>query len=222
MTAEEVVQGAMAEAAEFASSYPTTRSVMFRRVTVRQQQLFALAATIDPDWAGVCADAPLAAGAANLASVMRGEEAGVPGAEHVSRVEVLNAGVSELPVGAEISVVPSDDVTVALPPRMTLRSWVFRSVGADLTGVASIRVYYSRRPFPVTRKTDVIELPEPWAELLVIDLARNLVQKATSVDKEVRAHAVTYFNEREAEALEGFKAHVGSFVSETVRFAAKA
>jgi hypothetical protein len=221
MTAEEAAVAALAEAAEFGSTFPTTRTTLYRRASTRQQQLFAMAAQIDPDWAGFCVEGDVVDGAVNLAPMLRGDVEGIPAAERVSRVHVNDPGTSVWSGGKEVAMVPSDDMTVGLPPRVTLRGGIFRSVGSDLDGVVSLSVYYSRRPAPVSGSDHVLEIPEPHADLIVYDLARSLVQKAVAIDAKVREHAVAYFNGQETAALAAFREYIQNFVSDTWRFTEK-
>lgn len=221
MTAEEAAVAALAEAAEFGSTFPTTRTTLYRRASTRQQQLFAMAAQIDPDWAGFCVEGDVVNNEADLGPMLRGEVDDVPAAERVSRVHVNDPGTSVWASGREVAMVPSDDTGVGLPPRVIYRGGIFRGVGNDLAGVASITVYYSRRPAPITGPNQVLEIPEPHTDLIVYDLARSLVQKATAVDAKVREQAVAYFNGQEEAATAAFREYIENFVSDTWRFLEK-
>lgn len=191
---------------------------MYRRLSNRQQSLFALAANLDPDWAGVCAEGEVIGGQVDLGPVLRGEVDGVHAAQKISRVHINDPGTSGWAEGKEIAIVPSDDYGVGLPPRVTLRNGVFKGVGADLDGVASINVYYSRRPAPIAGPDHELEIQDPHTDLLVYDLARSLVQKASGIDSKVREQAMAYFDAQEARALEGFNAYVREFASDVWRF----
>lgn len=219
MTFEEVVKAALGELAAFGDRFPTSRTGLYRRIGVRQQQLFVMAAGINPDWAGVCLTSTLVDGVANVRELMLGDAAPIPSAEHISRVEVLEPGVTDWTVGEKITLVPSDDPAAGLAPRMFVRNWVFYTVGSELDGVVSIRVHYSRVPavVGVTAGT-VAELPEPHTEALVFGVARDILRRAIALGTEVGEAVVKYVDEREAEAVAAFKEHVAKFVATTSRF----
>jgi len=222
VTAEEAVKAALSELAELGNSFPAPRAALYRRAGVRQRQLFALAATINPDWAGVCATGSLIDGKADLRELMRGQVTGVPRAEHLSRVEVMDPGSSGLAAGQAITLVPSDDYSSGLAPRMFVRNWGLYGVASDLDGVTSVRIHYSRVPEMPVAAGDVLELPEPHTEVLVFDLARDLLNRATALTKEVRQPMLDYVVAREKEAEEAFRTHVATFVASTNRFASVA
>lgn len=222
MTYEETVKAALMELAAFGEHFPSSRAALYRRIGVRQQQLFAMAAGINPDWAGVCLTASLENGVANLRTLILGTADPLPPAEHISRVEVLEPGVSDWLAGEPVTLVPSDDPSAGLAPRMHVRDWVFRSVGAELDGVVSIRVHYSRVP-PVpavlSAQGTSLEIAEPHTEVLVFDVAAAILQRAAALRVEVPAGAVEFVKVREAEAVEAFRQHVAGAVATANRFA---
>jgi hypothetical protein len=221
-TVEELTVQALARCAEFANEYPQTRSVLYRRLGVRQQQLFAAAARANPEYFGATALGLLDSNGAITLSGM-GDPAAtdpVPNMELISRIEVAQSSGSGVPaVGTEVNVVPVTDLDAALPPRVTVRGQVVAPVGTDLAGVTKLTVYYSHRPFGL-RPTDgkvVVELPEPFQDLLVLDLARYLLRKAASLTREVRQVALAALDAEEQETLSNFIASVQSFTSAVER-----
>jgi hypothetical protein len=222
-TVEDIAIQALARCAEFGGSYPTTRSVMYRRVGARQQALYAAAARANPEYFGAEAigtlDAQKAISLASLGDPAAGDP--VPNMELISKIEVaVSSGAGALPVGTEIHVVPiTDAMNAALPPRVTFRGGVIAQVGTDLATVTKINVYYSHRPFNLrpTDKAALIELPESFHELLVLDLARWLLRKASSVTKEVREVALAALEAEEKEELVNFLATVQAFTSAVER-----
>ena len=80
MTADEVCDAALARCAEFNARVPSTRSVMYRQINARQQQLFSHVADLEPEMFGRTATAVLVAGAYDLSNLD-------PKAERVTHVE---------------------------------------------------------------------------------------------------------------------------------------
>jgi hypothetical protein len=134
----------------------------------------------------------------------------VEAAEVISRIEVEDPGTSGLVAGTEIAIVPLTDPSAAFPPRVTVRNGVIRQVDTDLAGVTSIRVYYSRRPFRIDDQdaTRTIALPEPFQELLVVDLARWMLRKEATIPAETRQVALAALDAEEQEMLANFVATV--------------
>jgi hypothetical protein len=223
MTPEEVRIAALAECAEFGDNFPSTKSVCYRRIGVRQQQLFDVADEVNPDFFGVCAEGVVVAGTLNLRELLAGTvEVGVgetvpAAAQRLQRIEVKElTGDPEdavYAVGDEVSIIPLSEIAdgAAVAPRVTYRDGVLRQVGTDLATVARLEVFYSRRPAAVSLGSETVELPEPYGELLVFDLAKMLVRRATAVDAQVRDSAIAVFDQLEKDLLDGFKAHVLSY-----------
>lgn len=222
-TVEDLTIQALARCDEYGASYPSVHSVMYRRLGVRQQQLFSAAARINPEYFGLQADGTLDTNG-EISLALTGDPdatSPVPNMELISKIEVLanDGSVDALPVGTEIYVVPITDLDAALAPRLTIRGGTFAPVGTDLATVTQIRVYYSYRPFrlePDSESTP-IELPEPFHDLLVVDLARFLLRKSASLTKEVRDVAMAALQTEEAESLANFLAHVKEFTSAVER-----
>lgn len=219
MIADDVCTYALARLTELGASAPVARSLMYRQIGVRQQQLYARAARVNPDWAGVCATAALDQGAADLSDIAPPIET----PERIQRIEIADPGTSNYAAGDEVHPVPlQDQVYAALPPRVTVRNRVIRGVGADLDGVISLRVSYARVPLALgpSDGARVLDLPEPHAELLVVDLARYLVRKSTTLAPDARAAAVEALTAEEATLLLEFDAYVHGYVGPlTSRFA---
>lgn len=209
MTAEEITLAALFRALEFTNTVPSTRSVLYRRIGVRQQQLFARAASVNADYFGICATGGLDDGAADLGDFAPPVEA----PESITRVEIADPGSSPYDEGTEIRVVPSTDVGVELPPRMTLRNRVLRQVSTDLAGVLSIRVAYSRVPLAIGPADGAVtvQIPAPHDELLVVDLTKTMLTKGVDMDGAARGAALELLATEEAELLLAFDSHVASF-----------
>jgi hypothetical protein len=130
----------------------------------------------------------------------------VPPAESVSRVQVEAHGTSLYADGAQVHVVSIVDPDVALAPRVFLRDGILGQVGTDLTGVTSLRVFYSRRPDAIGAGdgADDIELPEAFQELLVVDLAKYLFAQLLDVDPQRRAPPMAALDAEEKALLADF------------------
>ncbi len=185
---------------------------MWRRLQVRQAQLFSLAGKVNPEYFGARAQANLDA---NLAADLRDlvGNATLDPASTVQRVQVQDAGVSSLTTGDRIAIVSLDDIAAEEAPRMTLRDFVLRTVGTDLTGVVSICVAYSRVPNVVAAAngTEILALPDQYHELLVIDLAVDLLKKTIGLGVEQRVAAISVLEQELAPLLADFQSEVAVF-----------
>jgi hypothetical protein len=212
-TVEDLTIQALARCAEYSDNFPVTRSVLYRRLGVRQQQLFSAAAHANPEFFGVIADGTLDI-SHRITTASMGDPLAVPpvpAIELISRIEVLaSSGAGAPAVGTEIHLVPVTDPNAALAPRVTLRGGVFAPVGTDLDQVTQIRVFYSKRPFYLspTDKSTPVELPEPFHDLLVVDLAKFMLRKMATLTQEVRAAALAALDVEEQEMAAGYLAHV--------------
>lgn len=217
MTTEDIAVLALARATEFTDHVPSTRSLMYRRIGVRQQQLFARAARVNPEYFGICATGVLEDMQADLADLVTPLEA----ADTVTKIEVANAGTSALSTGMEVRVVALSDPEAELPPRCTIRNRVIRGVGNDLAGVVSVTIHYSRLPVRLTATDGAkeMELPEPHTELLVVDLAKDLIAKTVMLSPPDRTVALEVFSAEEEPLLLAFDAHVREYAgSRSARF----
>lgn len=217
MTAEEAAVLAMARTSEITDQYPATRALMYRRLGLRQRELMGMAARSNPDYYGVCAISPLdAQTATDLNDIIEP----VPTPELVQAVRIEDPGSSAYASGTEIAIVPWDQRDADLPPRATLRDLVLQGVDDDLTGVVSVEIFYSRLApeFGPYDKDSVLELQHPHNELLVIDLNRMLLRKATRLSAPIRTDAIAACDAEEAPLLKAYLDHVVSYVPQTTRF----
>lgn len=219
MTIEEIAVQAIARAGEFSNSVPGARSLIYRRIGIRQQQLFTRAARLNPDFYGVCATGVLNAGVVDLADLVAPVEA----ADSVMRVEIADKGTSAYASGDEVNIVPVTDTDIDDAPRATLRNRVIRGVGSDLDLVVSLKVHYSRLPAAVvpTDGARDADIEEPHVELLVVDAAKYLVNKATSMAEVAQKAALAALDREEAMLLDAYDGHVMEYVgSGRARFGA--
>lgn len=216
MTADELAELALARVSIFTKNFPTTRGIMYRRIGVRLRQLQMKAMKANGDFLGVFATADLTAGAADLNDVV--EPTPTPGS--IQRITVADPGTSALVAGDEIAIVPLSDPTAAIAPRCTLRDGVLESVGSDLDGVTSIRVDYARlgKVLTATDKATVVDLMEPWIELLVIDLTSYLLSLTTEMDETKKASALALLSAEETEMFDDFMAFVRDYAPTEDRF----
>lgn len=214
MTAEEIVIAAMARAAEHGQSVPATRSLAYRRISYRQRELFVMAAQVNGEFFGRCAEAPLDDGAADLADITNP----VATPETIQRIVIGAIGTSGYVAGQDVSVVAVTDIEAGIPPRVTIRDRIIEDVEDELADVVSIMVYYSRLPFPIADGDTVIELPEPWEMLLELDLARYLLRKDTHLPIAQRGAGDAALAAEEAEVLKAFVTHVKDYAPTEQRF----
>lgn len=217
MTFEDVRRAAFARLMEHGDRWPQGRAVAYRQIGLRQQQLYALAARANPEYAGECAVGTLVDGAADFGQM----QPPVMRPEAITLVEIHDPGESEWEAGQRISIVAADDAHASFPPRARLRHRLLDGVGSDLDGVATIKVWYPFIPEPTDPEEDGtrdVEMPDPHSELLVVDLARDYARKTLALEPEIRAAIVASFDAEEAPMLEGWLEHVRGYVPLEARF----
>ena len=223
-TVDQVVVAALSRAADFGAAYPGARSVLYRRLSHRTHQLYAAAARWNPEYFGVSAVGTLASGGVSFSTMgSRGATNPTFSPELIISVEIADKGTSAYTNGDEVNVIQHNDPDAAAAPRVTIRNQAIQQVDTDLTDVTSLRMSYSRRPFRLNAddQAETVDFPEPFEELLVIDLAKWIVRKILDPAVDQRTAAMESLNEEEAETLVNFQQDVESFTSavETGRFA---
>ncbi len=211
-TLEDLAVIGLSRALDFSQEVPSTRSLLWRRLLVRQQQLFAMAGKLNPDYFGALVEGTLDANfRVNLRDLVN--HASLDPASTVQRVEIKNIGTSSFVTGDRVAVVSIDDVDAEEIPRMTLRDFVLKGVGTDLNLVTSVCVAYSRIPDVVATPdgTEIPSLPDQYQELLVVDLARDLLRKTLSLGAEARAAGIATLSEEEGPLLADYQAEVAVF-----------
>jgi len=212
---------ALTEVGSFTDKIPGTRTSYYARVSLRLQQLYAVAAKLNPEYAGVCVTGePTPEGDADFRTVMRSEGGMVVGADMIQRVEVADPGGSGWAPGQEVHIVPLNDPQSAYPPRMVYRDGVLRSVGSEVAGVASLRVFYARRPLPVVTGAQDIDLQHPYDLLLVYDLVQHILRKVGVMTGVPQDAAIASFAQESAQLESGFAEHVQRSAPEVNRFRA--
>ena len=69
LTADNIVTAAHDSCSQYVASLPVNRQIMYRRIDVRQRELFTMAASIDKEFYGVAATVQVASGKAGLADL---------------------------------------------------------------------------------------------------------------------------------------------------------
>src|SRR5690606_33663638 len=108
LTAQDIIDAALAEVASFFDPTTTPDSVWVRRINVRQEELFARATSLNPDYYGICAVAPLVNGAANLRNLTEDP----PAPDRIDRIEIDDPGESEYEPGDRVNLVRADDAEI--------------------------------------------------------------------------------------------------------------
>jgi hypothetical protein len=219
MTFQEIVDNAKARGLDFSVTYPTTERVLFRRIEIRQREIFSAAARLNPDYFGTSSEGPIDAEfRANLKDL--DVAADVDPAANVTRVEIGDPGTHPtLQNGDQVNVVSISDREAELAPRMTLRNFVLEGVGQDLAGVVTIVIFYGY--FPETKAVphdgfEEAELPLAYQELLVFDLTRWLIQQTLEMDPATKTAALEVLGVEAGEMLVAFLAEVGDFAGAQV------
>ena len=219
MTFQEIVDNAKARGLDFSVTYPSTARVLFRRIEIRQQELFSAATRVNPDYFGKSATGTLDA---NGFVDIKDQQASVDvdPAANITRVEVEDAGTHPtLVTGDEINSVSISDVEADLPPRMTLRNFVLRQVGTDLAGVVSVCAFYGYRPENKATPldgTEEAELPAVYQELLVMDLTQWMVQQTLEMDAGRKTAALEVLGVDEGQMMDAFLQEVADFAGAQV------
>jgi hypothetical protein len=221
LAVEEIVVQGLARVQEFARSYPAARSVLYRRISTRQQELAAMAAKVNRDYFGAAATVVLVAGAADLNDII----APVPTPEMIHKIQVDTIGAGAVvAVGDEVSLVRLGDEAAEESPRVTLRSGVLRQYKADLLNVTGLKVFYSKIPdtlLSTETGVSLVAIPAPYDELLVLDIAELVIERAMHGDPNDVAKK-TLLDAIEAEVAEWqgkWLAHAGVFGATRSRFA---
>jgi hypothetical protein len=215
MTFDEIVDNALSRAMDFGTDFPSTRRTMYRRIEVREQDLFTQAGRVNPDYFGVNTLGTLSpAGDVDFAT-LDAEGSTVDPATAITRVEIEDPGTHPtLQCDDEVTIVSSHDPDAGLAPRMWLRNFVLHAYGDDLDGVVSVCVYYSYRPAPRTTPmdgTETAELPSVYQELLVLDLTQWLLKQSLSMDPDRKQAALGVLSQEEADMLARFMGEVADF-----------
>ncbi|MEP6990070.1 MAG: hypothetical protein ABJA80_04000 [bacterium] len=216
MLVNDAIDFALARCAELGTPASGPKSGMILRVSQYQQRLFAMASEWNPDYFGVCVVGTLNLGVLDLSDIIAPLEA----IERITRIEVANPGISPFLAKQTVNVVPLNDPDVEIPPRATIRRRVLKTVGTDLTDVASVRVHYSPVPAAIpatTGGTTALDLPAPHDGLVPLDLVLYLLDRIPSPDNAVaqgRAGVVA----EQAMAMTAFEDHVRGFASMSTRF----
>lgn len=207
MTADEVLESAMSICTDLGATVPSAKSVWYRRLGIRQGQIFTLITNIDPDYFGVSSVVTLVAQAYALSGL-------TPKCDRVNDVRVLDPGSSGLRLKERVNLVQLEDADAHIPPRAVIRDQVLVGLDSDLSGVASVTIHYARRPAASASivGASVIELPDQFTDLLTLDLARQMLRKLLDVEPARRDGWLELLSGAEADLLGVLDTHVRYFV----------
>jgi hypothetical protein len=219
LTTGGIIVQALARVQEITKKTPAAnKTVALRRIAIRQQELVAMSAEESHEYYGVSAIAPLDVnGVADLATITDP----IPTPQEITQVRVQDAGTSEtVAAGDVVAIVPIADPYASIPPRVTIRNRLITQVGTDLDGVTSIRVDYVFRPpmYCPTDDCEVVILRSPYDELLIIDLAKQILRKSANVEKTIRDERLDFWTQEEAELLTQYRRHVREYGETGSRF----
>lgn len=215
-TYDDIRIAALARALDWNVTVPSSKSVMFNKVGGRQQELFTLAAAVDPEYYEVQAIGTLSSGAVDIALMLTDGVLECVKATKAKVETLIGSPSANAPeVGDEIHLIPaSDDPDAYLAPRATIKNKILEQVGTDLVDVESIRLFYSYRPDgPAVDEdgTTELALEQPFDDLLVIDLARDLARKTIGMDAQAKLAITAALDEEEKGLLGTFQNHIRSF-----------
>lgn len=214
VTVDAMVEQALVRVNDVTDTYPSTRLPMYRRVGLTQRKIFVRAAQVNPDYYGTDVTVTLAANAADLSAI-------IDAPELIQRIEIADPGTSGYAAGTEVSVITMTDPDAELAPRVTLRRQRLASVGSDLAGVVSLKIWYVHVPSPIAATEDgstVLALDQPWDALLEVDLAGWIIGKATALAPDVRKTAIEMFAAESTDLMSEFEAHLRTVAPTVQRF----
>ncbi len=220
MTWDEIIEQGRARALDFGADWPSATSVLYRRIQVRQQEIFSTANRINPDYFGQNTVGALDAnGDVNMAS-LDVEGSVVDPTAAVTRVEIQNPGSHPTLVrGDEVAIIPHNDPDAGIAPRMTLRSFILHAYCGDMDGVSSVCIYYGFRPALKPMPMDGSEtsdLPSVYDELLVLDVTKFLVKLTMELATERKVAALGVVQEEIDAMLTTFIAEVADYAGAQV------
>jgi hypothetical protein len=196
----------------------TARSILFARMSARQRELFTFASAIDWEFFGECVVATLDGGGVDLALLET--QIDMYPIESIQLIRIADPGASEYESGTRVSLVRLDDGR-AFPPRATLRSHILRGYADDLAEVASVIIWYARRPHEIRMDgtvggPGVVELPEPFHVLLALDLAKYILAREPETNGSA---AMATIQALEDQTMASFGEHIrGSYRALEARF----
>ena len=213
-TPREIIRDAQSICDEYTEHYPTTTSAMYWRINQRQQELFSMAAEQDREFYGVSPTVTLSGSYGDKSVDLREEiEYDI---ERIDDVRTVAVGMFP---EMRVNIVPAYDVENHLAPRMTLRDRRLQAFGDDLDEYLEVTIYLSRRPETIksdgsvgtnTEQVDV-ELEAPFDDLLVWDLARDLIRRTIKMDMESKGAALQVIADVEEGLLASYMTHVAGF-----------
>ena len=218
MKPSEIIDGAIAIVSDYTDNWPASRPTMMRRINQKQQQVFSITPKWDREYYGICAICRLDSdGRADLEDIEAQDDGSVYEIEMIDDIRISGTKPSggDYDVGQRVNLVPAYDAENHLAPRMTLRSRRLESYGNDFEdknrGYRQVEIFYSRRPLTIKPDGIVgdnpdeidVELESPFDDLLVWDLAKDLIRRTIDMDPMI--------SEVETELLASYEAHVLGF-----------
>lgn len=221
MTFEEIVDAGRARALDFGVDWPSTARVLYRRIQIRQQELFSGANRVNPDYFGINVQGILSATFDVDLKVLEDPVASptLDPTAAITRVEILDPGTSDYAQCDDVSIITPNDPDAACAPRMTLRNFILHGYKTDMAGVVSVCIYYGYRPQSLAEPildSAVAELPEVYQELLVIDVCRFLLKMSIEMNPESKAAALAVLGEEITEMQQTFFSEVADYAGAQV------
>ena len=205
MTPAEAVLNAQALCSDYTEQFPASDKAAFLRLDTHQHHLFGDASAWDPEHFG--ADEAL--------DVQTGQVLLPRTVARVSDVYVEDPGCSKWKAGRRVNIVPANDYHRHMAPRVFIRSLRLVGVEQDIVDVQSVRVYFARYPAKIGLDGTIgghedadMDLPEPWTNLLVIDLARDLIRRAIALEGDMKTRALDRLDEQYETEFKKFEKHV--------------
>lgn len=197
MDFDQIIAAGRARALDFGSDWPGTTSVLYRRIQIREQDLFSQASRVNPDYFGVNTVGVLDVNTDVNLKTLEDEASPIFPTSSITRVEIEDPGTHpDYQACDKVSIISPSGADAALAPRMILRNFVlhgYKGPTGDMQGVTSVCIYYGYRPanraLPMDG-TELAELPPVYQELLVLDVTEYLLKMTQELAPERKSAAL--------------------------------
>lgn len=206
-TAQEVIDAAVQRSAlNNPDLVPNAQALKY--ITNFERKVFIDASRINPDFFGKTGDT--AARADNVAGWDVATTPGSVAAISKAEVKAITGSVTGVAVGDEVNLVSVRFPQIEVAPRAYIRDKTIYQIGDELGDsgtnfVTTLTLYYSHLPAGVTTLSQALTLPDEWADLVILPLARVFAIRDRRADEAVVINQEFNF------VYESFISHAGVF-----------
>jgi hypothetical protein len=203
VTAKEAIEAALSRCVEYSLRVPNTSPTYIRRLNAKLAQVYAQMADWNRDYIGKDEAIALVAGSCDTADLATRPL-------RITDVKVEAVGTSTYAAGTTVNLVPIDDPH-EVAPRALLRDGVIAGYAGELDLVASVRIYYARRPTEIIAIANDIDLLDPFTEICVLDLASHMTAKTIDIDAKAKEAILAVFGEEMGGHMGDLQTHVRNY-----------